>query len=134
MAKQQSITSLNRSPSDDRHSRMVRYLIAMSIRVVCIVLCVFVRGWWLLLPAIGAVLLPYVAVVLANASTRRVSTVVRRPGSIVRVTPLATWTRPEEPGPASPRPESGQHGSYQHGSDQHGSDQYGSDRAAREFN
>lgn len=83
MAKQQSITSLPRSPHDDRRSRMIQYSIAMSIRVVCIVLCLFVRGWWLLLPAIGALILPYIAVVLANARGS-IPSVVLRPGAIER--------------------------------------------------
>lgn len=84
MNQPQSITSLPESPDDDRHRRMVRYGIAMSIRVVCVVLCIFVRGWWILLPALGAVFLPYVAVVLANVGGRAGGTVVR-PGGLVRV-------------------------------------------------
>jgi hypothetical protein len=88
MAKQQSITSLPRSPQDDRRSRMIQYTVAMSIRVVCIVLCLFVRGWWLLLPAAGAVFLPYVAVVLANASSSRANPIgVLRPGAVERRKP-----------------------------------------------
>ncbi len=83
MAKQQSITSLPRSPHDDRRSRMIQYSIAMTIRVICIVLCLFVRGWWLLLPAIGALILPYIAVVLANARGS-IPSVVLRPGAIER--------------------------------------------------
>jgi hypothetical protein len=39
----------------------------MSIRVICLILCVFVDGWWRLLFFCGAVFLPYFAVVLANA-------------------------------------------------------------------
>jgi predicted tellurium resistance membrane protein TerC len=69
MAKQQqSITSLPRSPQDDRRSRMIQYSVAMTIRTVCLVLCLIVPDWWRLLPAIGAIVLPYIAVVLANAS------------------------------------------------------------------
>ena len=83
MARAQSITSIPRSPHDDRHSRMVQYVLAMSIRVVCIILCLFVRGWWLLLPAIGAVVLPYIAVVLANAASSRAGVTPERPGAIV---------------------------------------------------
>ena len=83
MAKQQSITSLPRSPHDDRRSRMIQYSVTQSIRVVCIFVCFFTPGWWLLIPAIGAVVLPYVAVVLANAGSAEASE-VRRPGSIVR--------------------------------------------------
>lgn len=91
MAKAPSITSLPRSPQDDRRSRMLQYSLAMGIRTVCIVLCIFVRGWWLLLPAIGAVVLPYVAVVLANAASSRGGSQERyEPGAIVR-------SEPEEP-------------------------------------
>ena len=93
MAKQQqSITSLPRSPQDDRRSRMIRYTVAMTIRTVCIVLCLVVPGWWRLLPAIGAIVLPYIAVVLANASISRPAAEVLRPGSIMRRVP-------ETPGP-----------------------------------
>ena len=71
MAKAPSITSIPRSPQDDRRSRMLQYSLAMGIRTVCIVLCIFVRGWWLLIPALGAIVLPYIAVVLANAAGGR---------------------------------------------------------------
>jgi hypothetical protein len=64
---------------------MLQYTVAMSIRAVCIVLCVFVRGWWLLIPAIGAIVLPYVAVVLANASgSKGRAAEGYDPGAIVR--------------------------------------------------
>lgn len=45
---------------------MVKYSLAMGIRMVCIILCFFVQGWWLLIMVIGALVLPYIAVVLAN--------------------------------------------------------------------
>jgi hypothetical protein len=86
MVKQQSITSLPRSPDDDRHSRMVKYSITMGIRVVCIGLCMVVDGWWLLVFALGAVLLPYVAVVVANNVIRPARPVIR-PGAILPVHP-----------------------------------------------
>lgn len=79
-----SITSLPRSPEEDRRARMVKYTVTMGIRLVCILLCLFVRGWWLLLCAAGAVLLPYVAVILANAIDTRTSR-VERPGAIVPI-------------------------------------------------
>ncbi|MHB1171484.1 MAG: DUF3099 domain-containing protein [Lacisediminihabitans sp.] len=87
MVKQQSITSLPRSPDDDRHRRMVKYVIAMSIRLVCIGLCLVTQGWWLLVCAIGAVLLPYIAVVLANNAGRPRDAAVICPGGIVPVAP-----------------------------------------------
>jgi len=64
---------------------MFQYTLTMGIRTVCIVLCIFVRGWWLLIPAIGAVVLPYIAVVLANAVGSRGRTAEDYdPGAIVR--------------------------------------------------
>ena len=98
MAKQQSITSLPRSPDDDRRNRMIKYSITMGIRTVCVVLCIFARGWWLLVCAAGALVLPYFAVVLANVSWSAPS-VVRRPGSLVpveRAQPPAQEPPPQE--------------------------------------
>jgi len=66
---------------------MLKYALTMGIRMVCIVACLFVHGWWLLVPALGAVFLPYVAVVVANATSRRTRTAVPRPGGIVPVDP-----------------------------------------------
>jgi hypothetical protein len=87
MAKQQSITSLPRSPDDDRRSRTIKYVVAMSVRLVCIFLAVFLQGWWILIFGLGAVILPYIAVVLANSVVRPNSEPVLRPGAIVRVDP-----------------------------------------------
>ena len=91
MSQPQSITSLPESPDDERRRRMIQYGIAMGIRVVCVIVCFFVHGWWLLVPLAGAVLLPYIAVVIANTGGARAGT-VERPGSIVRVT---STRRPE---------------------------------------
>lgn len=71
----QSITSLPESPEEETRRRQRQYAIAMGIRVLCILACVFVRGWWLLIPALGAVILPYIAVVLGNVSAKRRATV-----------------------------------------------------------
>jgi hypothetical protein len=83
MSQPQSITTLPESPDQERHRRMIQYGVAMGIRVLCVIACFFVHGWWLVVPLIGAVLLPYVAVVLANVGSRSGGT-VERPGSIVR--------------------------------------------------
>lgn len=85
MAKTQSITSLPRSPEDDRRSRMVKYSVTMGIRIVCIIACFFTPGWWLVIPAVGAIVLPYIAVIVANVSSSRGSEVERpSPAAIVR--------------------------------------------------
>jgi hypothetical protein len=46
---------------------MLKYTLAMTIRVVCIVVAMFVEGWLMWLAFAGAIFLPYFAVVLANA-------------------------------------------------------------------
>ena len=85
----QPITSLPRSPSDDRRSRMIKYTVAMTIRLICVILAVALHTWWaLLFFGIGAVVLPYFAVIVANVGAKQEAAVVR-PGSIVRVSDLA---------------------------------------------
>lgn len=73
-----AVTGLPESLQDDRNARMHRYLWSMGIRTACFVLAVFalgvlrwtVVGWGLV---IAAVILPYVAVVVANAAKPRAS-------------------------------------------------------------
>lgn len=48
----------------------------MGIRMVCIIACFFVTGWWLLIPALGAIFLPYFAVIIANESGNRNQTII----------------------------------------------------------
>ncbi len=83
-----SITELPPSPDEERHSRMIKYAITQGIRVACIIACFFVPGWWILIPAAGAIFLPYFAVVVANSAQQNATPTVRRPGSIVPVAPL----------------------------------------------
>ncbi|NII70851.1 DUF3099 domain-containing protein [Microbacterium ulmi] len=66
----QSATSLPRAPRDDAGSRVFRYFVMMMIRVVCFVLMVLITpyGWHTVLLGIGAIFLPYVAVVIANVA------------------------------------------------------------------
>ena len=45
---------------------MVKYAITMGIRMVCLASIFLFDGWYKLIPVIGAVLLPWVAVVIAN--------------------------------------------------------------------
>ncbi|WP_309709336.1 DUF3099 domain-containing protein [Pseudolysinimonas sp.] len=76
------ITELPPSPEQEQSARMRRYALTMGIRVLCVIACLFVQGWWLLIPALGAVFLPYVAVVFANAVSRGGGRTVERPGAI----------------------------------------------------
>lgn len=86
MSTPHAITALPDSPESERRARMVKYSVAMGLRLVCIGLCFVTPGWWLLLPAAGAVLLPYFAVIVANqVSSRRSATEVYRPGHLVRL-------------------------------------------------
>lgn len=77
-----AITSLPSSPTDERRVRMIKYSVAMGVRLVCIGACFVTPGWWLLIPAIGAVVLPYFAVVVANTVAAPNGSVVERPGQI----------------------------------------------------
>jgi predicted tellurium resistance membrane protein TerC len=66
LSKRQSATSINLSPEDERRSRMIKYSVAMSIRMVCIVLGVFTQGIFMWIFFGLAIFLPYFAVVFAN--------------------------------------------------------------------
>jgi hypothetical protein len=46
---------------------MIKYTVAMSVRMVCIVLGVFSQGWLMWVFFALAVFLPYFAVIIANA-------------------------------------------------------------------
>ncbi|MBG6238007.1 putative tellurium resistance membrane protein TerC [Mycetocola sp. CAN_C7] len=97
--KQPSITSLPPSPDAERRARVLKYSIAMSIRVLCLFLMLFAQGWWLFVFAAGAILLPYVAVVLANVGSPRADTSVLRPDGVVVIPqrPEPTQTHDSEP-------------------------------------
>ena len=64
-----AVTSLPRAPRDEAQGRVRHYIITMSIRVVCFALMFFVQpvGWWTWVFGIAAAVLPYIAVVVANA-------------------------------------------------------------------
>jgi len=79
-----TITTLPPSPDQERRKRMIEYGLMMGIRVLCVLACIWVRGWWLLIPALGAVFLPYFAVVVANAAQSGDRGQVERPGALVR--------------------------------------------------
>ena len=61
------ITSASRPHSEDVRGRTRRYLISMGIRTVCFLLSVLTIGhWFMWVFLVGALVLPYVAVVMAN--------------------------------------------------------------------
>lgn len=66
-----NITSARPSRSSDISRRQTRYLMSMAIRTACFVLAVVTTGPLRWAFVVGAVFLPYVAVVLANATDNR---------------------------------------------------------------
>ncbi|MDO5744731.1 MAG: DUF3099 domain-containing protein [Micrococcaceae bacterium] len=60
------ITEAQESHSVEQHSRVLKYTISMSVRLACFIAAFFVHGWlqWVFLS--GAIVLPYIAVVIAN--------------------------------------------------------------------
>lgn len=66
---------------------MRRYFAAMGLRGVCFVLAIVTSGWFRWTFVAGAVILPYIAVVLANAVGPA------KNGEITRVDPRSKETR-----------------------------------------
>ncbi|HEY9351314.1 MAG TPA: DUF3099 domain-containing protein [Acidothermales bacterium] len=91
------ITGAPRALTDDVRDRQRRYLISMGIRTVCFVLAIVVDGWlrWAFL--VGALILPYIAVVIANAGRERVAA----PATLIEPGPAALGSGSD--GSASPR-------------------------------
>lgn len=89
-----AITSAERGITDQQSTRTRKYLISMSIRTACVIAAIFVPGWprWVLIA--GAVVLPYFAVVIANAGRET----VRRPPAVA-VPPANYPSLPPAPGP-----------------------------------
>ena len=62
-----TVTSAPTSSTDDQDQRVRRYLTMMGIRVACFGLVFVTSGWLRWAAIIGAVAIPYFAVVVANA-------------------------------------------------------------------
>jgi len=84
------VTSAGRSHSDDIALRQRRYVLTQSVRIVCVLLAAFlpVPVAWKGLLIVGAVLLPWFGVVMANAGP-----------TAARSRPTALVDRPVEPQP-----------------------------------
>ena len=64
------ITSAARPRSEDIRGRERRYIMSMAVRTGCFLLAILFRDHWVVWVFIaGAVFLPYVAVVIANAGS-----------------------------------------------------------------
>src|ERR1700678_3691034 len=64
------VTQARRPLSEDIRYRQHRYLLMMGIRTLCfaVALVLFVAHlrWLILIPAVGAIIIPYIAVIFAN--------------------------------------------------------------------
>jgi len=76
-----SITGTRRSAAEDQRARRNRYLWSMGVRTLCFVLAIVTTGpmRWVFIAA--AILLPYVAVVFANAGRERSGAQPETPGT-----------------------------------------------------
>ncbi|MFZ7088719.1 DUF3099 domain-containing protein [Curtobacterium sp. RRHDQ10] len=80
--KTKSITTLPASPTQDRQYRFKRYVFTMSVRVVCFVGAVLLHNVWSIVPLVLAGVIPWVAVVVANAGNRRGGDLVQPGGQL----------------------------------------------------
>ncbi len=116
------VTDARQSRSADIAHRERRYLLMMGLRLACFLLAgllIWLRaGWLAAIPAVGAIVLPYFAVVVANAGRRtdqetgfrpyEPSLPARyepppgsdRPGDLVRLEPSDGPAAAADPGPA----------------------------------
>ena len=64
------VTQAHRPMSEDIRYRQQRYLIMMGIRTLCFAVAILMFAnhlrWLVLIPAIGAIFIPYIAVIFAN--------------------------------------------------------------------
>lgn len=92
-----AVTSLPQSPQDEATHRVRRYALTMGIRTVCFLAIALVQpfGWWTWVFAAGAIFLPYIAVVYANAGSDSTASTVESPELQL-----------EAPVPAQPAPQS----------------------------
>jgi DUF3099 family protein len=99
------ITGAAPSRSQDLDRRINRYLISMAIRTACVILVFVVPGPARWVFGVGAVFLPYVAVVLANASGLQSGP---GPAPVERRSLGARPDTPEAPAPTGPEVLQGQ--------------------------
>jgi hypothetical protein len=94
-----SITDAAGAHSEDMRKRMIKYALAMGIRMVCLILIFVVDGWFKILMVAGAVFLPWIAVVIANGNDKAEA----HSDLLLDSAPLAEIESPPQPS-ASDRP------------------------------
>ena len=73
LAAPTSITSAGASLTKDQSGRAKRYFISMMVRTLCFILTVILPNPYRWFTLVGAVFLPYVAVVIANAGRETIN-------------------------------------------------------------
>lgn len=94
--KTNSITTLPASPTQDRQHRLKRYVFTMSVRVLCFVVAVLLHDVWSVVPLVLAGVIPWVAVVVANAGNRQGGDLVQPAGQMQRYRPNAAAEREQQ--------------------------------------
>jgi hypothetical protein len=94
--KTKSITTLPASPTQDRQYRFKRYVFTMSVRVVCFVGAVLLHDVWSIVPLVLAGVIPWVAVVVANAGNRRGGDIVQPGGQMAQYRPNSAAEREQQ--------------------------------------
>jgi hypothetical protein len=92
------ITSAAGAHSADMQQRAVRYLLSMGVRTLCVILVILVPGPLRWVFAVGAIVLPYIAVVAANAAGER------REPPLQGMPPAVGRSLPAPPPPATVEP------------------------------
>lgn len=84
-SERQLVTTLPDYGKEAR-TRMIKYSVAMGIRMICIFAMLVVDGWLLVICATGAIVLPYFAMIIANTvMLPKEDREVMKPSEIVRV-------------------------------------------------
>lgn len=78
--------------------RMVKYALAMGIRMVCLILIFVVDGWFKIIAVAGAVFLPWIAVVIANGNDKAEG----HSDALLDAAPLAELEGPDRPADGDP--------------------------------
>ena len=96
-----AVTSLPQAPQDEAMARVRRYWITMGIRMACFALTVLVTpyGWYTWVFAAAAAVLPYIAVVFANAVSPTATPGAESPTQELTAAPTSTTAVPEDTAP-----------------------------------
>lgn len=97
MTQDFTVTSAGTNPAEERSHRMRFYFISMGLRMACVASLFWLRGWWMLVAVVGAVLLPYFAVMIGNAIAPTHDT--EAPSSVTPLELRSPQKTPESTGP-----------------------------------